>query len=212
MKWGKISLPKCLAALVGIFLISVGVAFNAMTRLGNDPVGIFYDGIRNALGLTQAQLGSASNLVNIVLIILLLIIGKHYINIGTIIYILPYGTFVNIGTFLYSKIFVIDELWCRILGSAVGCVCIYGGVAIFITMDIGLDPMTGLAMVLRDKMKCRYRKAKIIFDVTLTVAGFLLGGKLGVITVITALTGGPVIQFFADRITGIMNIKKKVEG
>jgi len=194
---------RCLLALFGILFIGVGVAFNAMAGLGNDPVGIFYDGIRNSMGLTQTQLGIASNVVNIGLVLLLLMIGRRYINVGTIIYILPYGTFVSIGTKLYSMVFAGQELWSRILASFLGCLFIYGGVAIFIVVNIGLDPMTGIAMVIKDKLKWEFRKAKILFDASLTLLGFLLGGKIGVITVIAAFSAGPVIQYIAEKITGI---------
>ena len=45
-----------------------------------------------------------------------------------------------------------------------------------------------------EKLKLDYSKTKWLFDGTLTVVGFILGGKLGVITLLTALTGGPGIQ------------------
>ena len=85
----KVLLIKCTTALIGIFLIGAGVAFNAMAQLGNDPVGIFYDGVRNTLGLTAEQLGIASYLVNGALAVLLLFIGRSFLNLGTLIYIIP---------------------------------------------------------------------------------------------------------------------------
>ena len=39
----KINLKRCIIAEIGILMIGIGVAFNAMAQLGNDPVGIFYD-------------------------------------------------------------------------------------------------------------------------------------------------------------------------
>lgn len=199
-KMDKISWKKCTAALFGIFLVSVGVAFNAQAGLGNDPVGIFYDGIRSSLGLTAEQLGVASNLVNLSLIVLLFVIGRRYINVGTIIYILPYGTFVNAGTYLYRNIFAADGLAWRVMASFIGCLFICFGVAIFILMDIGLDPMTGLAMVLRDRLHIEYRKAKVLFDITVMAVGFFLGGKLGIVTIVTALCVGPTIQWMCGRL------------
>jgi uncharacterized membrane protein YczE len=198
---------RCLFALTAIFFVGMGAAFNAMAGLGNDSVGIFYDGIRAAMGLTQTQLGVASNVVNIGLVIILIIIGRKYINVGTIIHMLSYGTFVSIGTKIYSLLFAGQELWTRILASFFGCLFIYVGVAIFIVVDIGLDPMTGMAMVLKDKLKWEFRKAKILFDTSLILLGFLLGGKIGVITVIAALIAGPSIQFISER---IMELQKQV--
>ena len=199
---------KCLIAVVGILLVGVGVSFNAMAQLGNDPVGIFYDGIRNALGLSKEQLGLASNIVNVVLAVFLFFTGRRYLNLGTLIYILPYGLCVDIGTFLYTKLFVVDALWCQIIACIIGCLLLYTGVAIFIAVDIGLDPMTGVSMVIRDWLHWDYKKAKWLFDGCMTLLGFLLGGTLGVVTILTAITAGPAIQYIAEKVTGVKTKKK----
>ena len=41
----------------------------------------------------------------------------------------------------------------QIAGAALGCLLLYTGVALFIAADIGLDPFTGVVMVIRDKVK-----------------------------------------------------------
>lgn len=198
-----IRIRKCLIAVMGILLVGIGVAFNAMAQLGNDPVGIFYDGIRNAMGLKAEQLGMASNVVNVVLTVFLFFTGRRYLNLGTLIYILPYGLCVDIGTFLYGRIFVEDALWCRGIACVAGCLLLYIGVAIFIAMDIGLDPMTGTAMVVRDWLHWDYKKAKWLFDGCMTLLGFVLGGTLGLVTILSAVTAGPAIQYIAEKVSGI---------
>ena len=190
----KLNLKRCIIAEIGILMIGIGVAFNAMAQLGNDPVGIFYDGIRNALSLTPQQLGMASNGVNVILFIILCLFGRKFLNFGTLLYVIPYGTFVTIGTAIYPKIFTSDALMVKILGGFTGCLLLYVGVGLYIAMEIGLDPMNGISLLLMEKLKLDYSKTKWLFDGTLTVVGFLLGGKLGVITLLTALTGGPGIQ------------------
>lgn len=205
----RFSLKKIALAFAGIFLIGVGVAFNASAHLGNDPVGIFYDGIRNVLGLSETQLGMASNIVNLALAVLLFFIGRRYLNLGTIIYILPYGLCVSAGTYLYSKIFVSEALGVRIAASVAGCTMLYLGVAIFIVVDIGMDPMTGIAMVLKDVLHWDFKKGKWLFDGTMILVGFLLGGKLGVITVVTAFSAGPVIQFLSGKLEKLGTTKKQ---
>ena len=91
MKQGKISVTTITVALAGVFLCGIGVGINSSAGLENDSVGLFYDGIRSFLGLTGEQLGRASNIVNIVLLILLILIGRKYESIGTFVYLLPYG-------------------------------------------------------------------------------------------------------------------------
>lgn len=207
----NISVFKILMALLGIFFIGVGVAFNAATQLGNDPIGIIYDGVRNALGLTGGQLGLVSNFVNYGLIILLFIIGRRYVNIGTLVYILPYGLFVNTGSKLYEFLFHSNGFAIRLFAGLIGCLLIYTGVAIFIAMDMGLDPFTGIVMVIRDKVKLDFKKTKICFDITMVILGVILGGKLGIITIFTALTAGPSIQWISDKIIKIMKYRIKTQ-
>lgn len=194
MMKNKISARKCLIACVAICFIGFGVAFNAMAQLGNDPVGIFYDGIRNALGLTRRQLGVASNLANLALAVLLWFFGREYLNVGTLIYMIPYGTCANLGSFFYTKIFVSNALWCRISGSVAGCLLLYLGVALYIGVNIGVDPMTGIVLVIRDRMHWDFKRAKWLFDGVMILSGFLMGGTLGVVTLLTILFAGPTIQ------------------
>lgn len=196
----KENITKMLLAIVGIILVGTGVAFNAAAALGNDPIGIVYDGIRNVANLSSEQLGTASNIVNVVLVISVFFLDRHYVNIGTFIYIIPYGVIVNFGGKLYHALFHVQTLPFQIAGATMGCLLLYTGVAMFIAADIGLDPFTGLVMVLRDKVGKEYRTVKICFDIGCIALGFTLGGKLGVITVITALSAGPVIQFLAGII------------
>lgn len=207
----KINFTKILLALLGIFLIGVGVAFNAASQLGNDPIGIIYDGIRNVLGLSGSQLGMVSNGVNFALIALLFFIGRRYVNIGTLIYILPFGLFVNIGTLIYKFIFISNSSLIRIATGLIGSLLIYVGVSVFIAMDMGLDPFTGIVMVIRDKTKLDYKKVKIVFDAIMVLIGVLLGGKIGIITIFTALTAGPSIQWISGKITLFINTKKMIK-
>lgn len=197
----KINLKRILFALVGIMLVGIGIAFNSSSKLGNDPIGIVYDGVRNALSLSQEQFGTAINFVNWGLIVVLFFIGRKYINIGTFIYILPYGLFVSLGNKLYNMIFVSDNIVVRWISVIMGCIILYLGVAIFIVVNIGLDPFTGLVMMICDKVKKEYRTVKIVFDIFMIILGVVLGGTLGLITIITAFSAGPLIQFFTKTIS-----------
>jgi uncharacterized membrane protein YczE len=199
----KFNLTKIMGALIGILFIGIGVAWNAANGLGNDPIGLLYDGMRNTLSLTSGQLGLVSNIINLTLITLLIIIGRRYINLGTIIYILPYGFSVNLGSRLYEALQV-SSLAGRIGAALAGCLLIYLGVALFIAVDIGLDPFTGIVMVIRDKLKLDYKKVKIAFDITMIIIGTLLGGTIGIVTILTALTAGPCIQWLASVMTTLL--------
>lgn len=200
MEKNRITIKNVLAALLGVFFMAIGFAMNNRSGLGNDPVGILYDGIRCALNLNAEQLGMASNAVNITLVVLLFFLGRRYISIGTLIYFIPYGTFVSIGNIMCDYLFHSETMVARIALSAAGCLILYLGIAIYIVVDIGTDPLTGLVLTVRDYTKKQYRIVKIAFDISLIILGTVLGGTLGLVTIITGLLGGPVIQGYVNLI------------
>ena len=195
----RINLKRFGWTVFAIFIIGIAAAFNASAGLGNGTVGVFYDGIRCVMNLEPEQLGTAANVVNVLMIILLAVVERHYVNLGTILYMLQYGICVNLGTFLYSKIFVSDALVVRIFASGIGCFLLFAGIAIYVVTDIGLEPTTGLTLVIREKLGCEYKQAKWNFDGLSKVIGFLCGGKVGAITVINLIIGGPIIQWMIGK-------------
>lgn len=194
----KTILKKMPIALAGVILIGFGLAFNSAGRLGNDPVAVLYDGVRNAIGLQPENLGLVTNLVNLIFLAAVFIFNRKYINIGTFIYALPLGNFVSIGFKLHEFLGLPSTLAGRIVTSFLGCSMLFLGIGIFIAMDIGMDPVTGVNMVVRDKINGQYKTAKIICDIISLVLGFILGGKVGVVTVIAAFTAGPIIQKISE--------------
>lgn len=193
-------MKRTLIAMGGVVLVGIGIAFTNGASLGNDPVGILYDGIRVALNLTYEQLNSASALVNFVLAAIVFCSGRKYVNLGTLIYILPNGLCVWFGTMLFKALPFAELLIMRVLTCIVGCGCMYLGVALFIVADIGLDPFTGCGMVIADKLRKDFRVGKWIMDGIITLIGFALGGTFGVVTAITILISGSIIQFFRNNI------------
>lgn len=204
MEKGKISFSGIMVALAGVFFIGVGVAFNNCAGLGNDSVGIVYDGIRTSLGISQAQLGQVSNAVNGGLLALLLFTGRKYVSVGTLVYFVPYGMCINIGNKLYEILVKAEGPGTQIAFSAAGCFLLYLGVAMFITMDIGVDPFTGVVLLLAEKTGKEFRTVKMIFDFVMIILGWSLGGRAGMVTIVTALTAGPCIQYFAGVLRKII--------
>lgn len=194
--------------MVGIFLVCIGVAFNNNTDLGNDPVGIIYDGIRATFNVPRINLGMVSNFINIALLVLLFIVGRHYANIGSLMYLIPYGFFVLLGSHAYVALFPANTIWQRALGGIIGISLYYIGISLFICADIGVDPFSGFMLTIRDHTKWSVRRTKITFDVVLILIGILLGGKFGIITIVAVCTTGPAIQFLSEKFQRLFNIKE----
>ena len=185
---------KILLALAGTACTAFGIAFNAAAGLGNDPVAVFYDGLRNALRLSPGRLGVAANLINYALMALVFLLDRRYVNIGTLLYTLPMGSLVDWGSAFYGALRLPGSLAWRILSACCGYFLLYFGISVFISLKIGVDPLTGLILVLRDRLRCSYRAVKIACDLAALAAGAALGGKFGAVTVLSAVLAGPLIE------------------
>lgn len=202
---------KVVLAFVGILLVGTGISLNAMAGLGNDPITIFYDGIKHLMGLSEAQLGVATNLVNITLLIIVFFIDRHYVNIGTFVYILPLGTIIDSVTKVLQNMNISGSLFSRSLLAASGCMVLAMGLGLFIAIDIGVDPITGAVLILRDKTKKDYKIVKVSFDFTCVLMGALLGGKFGVVTILTAMMTGILISYFTKIAKKLLIKKEEIE-
>lgn len=184
-------IKKMIFALLGDIILGFGIAFNSCAGLGNDPISVFYSGVSNAL---HVNLGLASNIANYTMFIVVLILGRRYINIGTFIYTLPLGSFINLGVALYGAVFPEQTLAIQVASAIVGCLLLFLGISVFISAEIGVDPWTGLALILKDATKKKYMIFKVLIDIIAFLVGFLMGGAIGVTTVVAAFLGGPIIQ------------------
>ncbi|GFZ33394.1 permease [Clostridium zeae] len=208
----KTFLMRIIISLVGVSLVGFGLAFNSAGMLGNDPVAVLYDGVRNLLGLQPEKLGLVTNLVNFILLAMVFILGRKYINIGTFIYALPMGNFVSIGFKFHEILNIPNSLAGRIITSFCGCTMLFLGIGIFIAVNIGMDPVTGVIMLVRDKINGQYKVAKIICDIISLILGFSFGGKIGIVTIVAAFIAGPTIQkiseLFDKAVLKKMNLSK----
>lgn len=190
-------LKKYVLALFGAAAAGFGMAFNSAATLGNDPVAVFYDGIRNTANLSPSQLGIATNIINYSLIVIVFLVNRKYINIGTFINTLPMGSFIDLGTLFYNSMKLPHTLPVQILTACMGCFLLYFGISVFISLEVGVDPITGVILTLQEHFQCSYKAVKITCDVITLITGALLGGKFGVVTVASAIVGGPLIELFS---------------
>ncbi|MCR5420685.1 MAG: hypothetical protein K6E98_06755 [Lachnospiraceae bacterium] len=194
------SLTDIILAFFGAMLCGLGCGFINYASFGMDGVGIFYDGIRNTLHLSADQIGTASYIVTGILSLFLWFADRRYVSFGSIIYILTYGIFANWGTMLFEHLLPAPPSMIRIIIALLGLLTLYLGLGIYIAIDIGVDAFTGVMLYICNKTRKELKNIKILFDLSLVILGRILGGKLGVITLISILIGGPCISFLTQKI------------
>ena len=86
-----------------------------------------------------------------------------------------------------------------------------------IMTDAGSGPNDLFSLIVSDainkRKKIEFRWIRIVTDIMFTVVGFLLGGVLGIGTLVTAFLTGPIVQVFLAPCRKLTNaVLAKVEG
>ena len=76
-----------------------------------------------------------------------------------------------------------------------GCFIIAVGFSILSASNIGVAPNDIIPFIIQDKTKFQYSFIRISLDAFFLSFGFILGGTIGIGTVIAMLLIGPFIQF-----------------
>ena len=181
-----LTLRKLLQVLLGTTLIGTGVALNFSSKLGLGPWGVFHEGI--SLN-TTLSFGSAI-IATGVFVTFLWIPLKQRPGIATFVDIFWIGTVADIviGLDLDPKSLLLKWIFVFI-----GIICIGSGTAIYVGADMGSGPRDGVMVGLESK-GLKIGMARNIIEVTALALGWLLGGTVGLSSVVIAISIGPVVQ------------------
>lgn len=197
----KETMIRIIILFIGLTIAHLGVTLFLLADLGADPFNVLVQGIfRTLSGFVSWPLlthGNTHVAICFLIIIALLFIDKTYIKIGTILCMIFGGPIIDFFTAILSVPFGnMNSLVLKILVNGLGCAILAFGMTIVIKSDAGTGPNDLVSIVLADKLKKNFGVVRIIVDVTFVVVGFLLGGSLGIGTLICAFLVGPVANIF----------------
>ena len=89
-----------------------------------------------------------------------------------------------------------DTLPVQLLWVAVAVLVIALGCSLYQTADLGVAPYDALSLMLADRLPVPYFGCRVFTDALCAVLAFLLGGLIGLGTLICAFGLGPFVQFF----------------
>lgn len=177
--------------VVGLVSVGFALALIVQADLGLDPWNVFHQGVseRTGIGLGWVVILASG------VILLLWIPLRQRPGIGTVLNALLIGLAIEAGIAVLPSP---SGLAARVAFLTVGIVV--NGVAIGMYIGAGLGPgprdgvMTGLA--------ARGHSVRVVrtgIELTALVTGFLLGGSVGIGTVVFAVTVGPIVHITLPR-------------
>ena len=180
--------------LIGLFLYGLGIALIVRGEIGVAPWDVLTQGIS---GRTDLGFGLVTILISGV-VLLIWIPLRQKPGVGTILNALLVGPAADVGLWLIPTGL---DLWVRILLFAAGLLVLAIATGLYIGAHFGPGPRDGLMTGLHKRTGWRIWIVRTGIEVTVLSIGWVLGGNVGIGTVLFAVLVGPLchwtIPFFA---------------
>jgi uncharacterized membrane protein YczE len=174
---------------VGLVLYGLAISLQIRARLGLDPWDVLHQGIWRH---TRFSFGTVVIGVS-ALVLLLWIPLRQRPGFGTISNAVVIGLVVDLGLAVVPAPSGLPLRWVLLVGGV-----LVGGIATgcYIGAGLGPGPRDGLMMGLTARTGRSIRLVRTGIEVSVLVVGYLLGGTVGIGTVIYALAIGPLAHVF----------------
>ncbi|MCG5214981.1 membrane protein YczE [Streptosporangium soli] len=183
------SLPSRLVRLyIGLALYGAGIGLQVEAGLGVDPWDVFHQGLSV---LTGWSIGVWIIVVG-ALVMVFWIPLRQRPGLGTISNVVLVGLFADATIWLLPTAGHLAARWALMLTAVV---MVAAATGLYIGADLGPGPRDGLMTGLH-RLGLSIRLARTLIEIAVLAIGWLLGGTVGIGTVVFALAIGPLTQFF----------------
>lgn len=175
---------------LGLFLYALGIVMTINANLGLAPWEVFHQGLSKNIGITMGQ---ASISVGIVLVILDGLLGER-LGWGTLCNMIFIGLFLDI-LMLNNLVPVFQSVVPSFIMMLLGMFIIGIASYFYISAGLGSGPRDGLMVALTKRTDKSVRFLRNCIELSVLAAGYVLGGSVGIGTIIMALSAGYFVQF-----------------
>ncbi len=180
-------LSRVTRLLIGLVLYGFGCALTVAAGLGVDPWTVFAQGLSRVTGV---GIGWITNIVGLC-VLLLWIPLRQKPGIGTVANILLVGTSMQAALVVLPHP---DQLWMQALLLVSGVVVVAAASGLYIGARFGPGPRDGLMTGLHARLGWPIWACRLFVEGSVLTLGWLLGGTVGVGTVVFALGIGPLVH------------------
>lgn len=199
---------RFLYTTIGIAIFAGGILFSVKAGLGVNPWTVFHMGIAGRVGLTQGQVTQIFGLI-IIAVSYILGIRPHVATIMNMIMVGGFFDLLNAMNVLPSAQGLYQGIMYIIISITLAA---FGG-AMYMSGGLGAGPRDSLMLALTTRTGQPVGRIRTAIEVTVLVVGWILGGPVGVGTVILSLTSGPAVQLCFDymrHLTGVSRLAGQV--
>jgi len=180
--------------ILGLVLFGLGISMMVTANLGLSPWEVFHQGISRRTGIPLGTVGIMTG----ILVLLLWFPLRERPGIGTITNVFLIGIVIDLTLLVFPE--TVETLWLRWILMIGGTVVIALGSGLYIGVGLGPGPRDGLMTGIA-RRGIPIGVARIGIEVTVLAAGWILGGTVGIGTVVFAFGVGPLVAVFLRRLS-----------
>lgn len=175
---------------VGMIILAFGIGMTIRgERFGIGPWDVLHYGLTETFGLT---IGTWSIISGFVLILLMIVVYRKLPKIGTWINMVVIGVFIDISLFVLPEV---SSFGSSLAMFIVGVIVMGIGIGMYMAPNMGAGPRDSLMLILIDQLGMSINGARTTMEVSVALAGWALGGPVGVGTVFIAFGLGTLVQW-----------------
>jgi uncharacterized membrane protein YczE len=182
-------LRRLVQLYIGLLIYGLAGALQVRSGLGLDPWDVFHQGLSKHIGLA---IGTTLILVGAA-VLLLWIPLRQLPGLGTLSNVVLIGVSMNASLAWLPHVHAM--VW-RIADMVIGIVLCGVATGMYIGANFGPGPRDGLMTGLARRTGRSIRLTRTCLEVTVLAVGWLLGGTVGIGTVLFAASIGPLAQLF----------------
>lgn len=174
---------------IGLIVLGLGVTLTIKgQQFGVGSWDVLHIGLFKQLGLS---IGLWSIIMGLLIITISSIGLREFPKIGTFANMTCVGLFIDLFNWLIPNP---ETLFTQLIVFIIGVLLMAAGAGIYISARLGAGPRDSLMLVITKKFNSSIAVSRTIMEICVAVIGYLLGGPIGVGTVIITFALGPVIQ------------------
>jgi uncharacterized protein len=193
--------------VVGLALFGVGLWLGLVAHLGVGPWDVLTGGLSQHLG---TPFGRTAIGISVVVLLISLVVGVRP-GLGTLLNVVAIGAVLDLllDTGLLAHLGE-QPVPVRLLATVSGILSVAVGSALYLGAQLGPGPRDGLMVALHVRTGWRVGACRALLEGVVLAIGVLLGGPVGLGTVLFAVGIGPAVQL-AFRVLGQSPVRRPVE-
>ena len=188
------------ALMLSVFLMGTGVAVFDQLGFGTDPCSVMNLAVSRLIGWSY---GNWLLTMNAALLLILVLLGElRRMGVGSVANMVMVGYSADLVTWIINRVHPLagETMAVKLIVFAPTMALFLMSVALYMVVDMGVSPYDAMPQVIAERLKKPFSIVRLGWDLLVLAIGFLLGGTIGLVTLITGFCVGPVFGAIAKRI------------